>query len=48
MTMLARKRTSPVIQVTVKQTETDPGLIGVVSDTRPHPNPFMNIQYRET
>ncbi|AWP13764.1 putative pecanex-like protein 2 [Scophthalmus maximus] len=29
MTMLARKRTSPVIQVTVKQTETDPGLIGV-------------------
>ena len=32
MTMLARKRPSPVIQVTVKQTETDPGLIGVVSD----------------
>ncbi|KAG8000227.1 Pecanex-like protein 2 [Nibea albiflora] len=30
MTMLARKRPSPVIQVTVKQTETDPGLIGVV------------------
>ncbi|XP_076598934.1 pecanex-like protein 2 isoform X2 [Chaetodon auriga] len=29
MTMLARKRPSPVIQVTVKQTETDPGLIGV-------------------
>ncbi|XP_034408082.1 pecanex-like protein 2 isoform X2 [Cyclopterus lumpus] len=29
MTMLALKRTSPVIQVTVKQTETDPGLIGV-------------------
>ncbi|KAG7228569.1 hypothetical protein INR49_007743 [Caranx melampygus] len=30
MTMLARKRPSPVIQVTVKQTETNPGLIGVV------------------
>ncbi|KAK2824477.1 hypothetical protein Q5P01_021652 [Channa striata] len=29
MTMLALKRPSPVIQVTVKQTETDPGLIGV-------------------
>ncbi|XP_026165330.1 pecanex-like protein 1 isoform X2 [Mastacembelus armatus] len=29
MTMMARKRPSPVIQVTVKQTETDPGLIGV-------------------
>ncbi|KAM6998018.1 pecanex-like protein 2 isoform 2-T2 [Tautogolabrus adspersus] len=29
MTMLARKGPSPVIQVTVKQTETDPGLIGV-------------------
>ncbi|XP_072292501.1 pecanex-like protein 2 isoform X1 [Eucyclogobius newberryi] len=29
MSMLGRKRTSPVIQVTVKQTETDPGLIGV-------------------
>ncbi|KAM8852333.1 pecanex-like protein 2 isoform 1-T1 [Synchiropus picturatus] len=29
MTMLARKRPSSVIQVTVKQTETDPGLIGV-------------------
>ncbi|XP_029030939.1 pecanex-like protein 1 isoform X2 [Betta splendens] len=29
MTTLARKRHSPVIQVTVKQTETDPGLIGV-------------------
>ncbi|KAL6102065.1 pcnx2 [Pungitius sinensis] len=29
MTMLPLKRTSPVIQVTVKQTETDPGLIGV-------------------
>lgn len=29
MTMLGRKRTSSVIQVTVKQTETDPGLIGV-------------------
>nr|XP_020456894.1 pecanex-like protein 2 isoform X2 [Monopterus albus] len=29
MTMLAQKRPSPVIQVTVKQTETDPGLIGV-------------------
>uniref|UniRef100_A0A3Q2QYH1 Pecanex-like protein n=1 Tax=Fundulus heteroclitus TaxID=8078 RepID=A0A3Q2QYH1_FUNHE len=29
MTTLARKRPSPVIQVTVKQTETDPGLIGV-------------------
>ncbi|XP_067372169.1 pecanex-like protein 2 isoform X2 [Channa argus] len=29
MTMLAIKRPSPVIQVTVKQTETDPGLIGV-------------------
>ncbi|XP_029927221.1 pecanex-like protein 1 [Myripristis murdjan] len=29
MTMLARNRPSPVIQVTVKQTETDPGLIGV-------------------
>ncbi|KAG7511799.1 pecanex 2 [Solea senegalensis] len=29
MTMLACKRPSPVIQVTVKQTETDPGLIGV-------------------
>uniref|UniRef100_A0A3P8UW25 Pecanex-like protein n=1 Tax=Cynoglossus semilaevis TaxID=244447 RepID=A0A3P8UW25_CYNSE len=29
MTMLARKRPSPVIQVTVKQTETNPGLIGV-------------------
>ncbi|KAM8860024.1 pecanex-like protein 2 isoform 2-T2 [Spinachia spinachia] len=29
MTMLSLKRTSPVIQVTVKQTETDPGLIGV-------------------
>uniref|UniRef100_UPI003AAAA778 pecanex-like protein 2 isoform X6 n=1 Tax=Centroberyx gerrardi TaxID=166262 RepID=UPI003AAAA778 len=28
MTMLARNRPSPVIQVTVKQTETDPGLIG--------------------
>lgn len=33
MTMLARKRPSPVIQVTVKQTETNPGLIGVVRDT---------------
>lgn len=32
MTMLARKGPSPVIQVTVKQTETDPGLIGVVCD----------------
>ncbi|CDQ66297.1 unnamed protein product [Oncorhynchus mykiss] len=31
MTMLTRNRPSPVIQVTVKQTETDPGLIGVVS-----------------
>lgn len=31
MMMLARKRPSSVIQVTVKQTETDPGLIGVVS-----------------
>jgi len=31
MTTLARKRPSSVIQVTVKQTETDPGLIGVVS-----------------
>ncbi|MEQ2235753.1 hypothetical protein ILYODFUR_005409, partial [Ilyodon furcidens] len=29
MTTLARKRPSPVIQVTVKQTETDSGLIGV-------------------
>lgn len=29
MTTLARKRPSSVIQVTVKQTETDPGLIGV-------------------
>ncbi|XP_041866988.1 pecanex-like protein 1 isoform X1 [Melanotaenia boesemani] len=29
MTTLALKRPSPVIQVTVKQTETDPGLIGV-------------------
>ncbi|XP_061913965.1 pecanex-like protein 1 [Entelurus aequoreus] len=29
MTMLALKRPSSVIQVTVKQTETDPGLIGV-------------------
>ncbi|CAL8298952.1 unnamed protein product [Merluccius merluccius] len=29
MTMLVRNRPSPVIQVTVKQTETDPGLIGV-------------------
>ncbi|KAF7659007.1 hypothetical protein LDENG_00004300 [Lucifuga dentata] len=29
MTMLARNRPSPVIQVTVKQTETDVGLIGV-------------------
>ncbi|XP_008427417.2 pecanex-like protein 2 isoform X2 [Poecilia reticulata] len=29
MTTLARKRPSPVIQVTLKQTETDPGLIGV-------------------
>ncbi|XP_056147775.1 pecanex-like protein 1 [Lampris incognitus] len=29
MTMLAQNRPSPVIQVTVKQTETDPGLIGV-------------------
>ncbi|XP_035657052.1 pecanex-like protein 2 isoform X5 [Oncorhynchus keta] len=29
MTMLTRNRPSPVIQVTVKQTETDPGLIGV-------------------
>uniref|UniRef100_A0A1A7WWY0 Pecanex-like protein n=2 Tax=Iconisemion striatum TaxID=60296 RepID=A0A1A7WWY0_9TELE len=29
MTTLTRKRLSPVIQVTVKQTETDPGLIGV-------------------
>ncbi|KAM3863094.1 pecanex-like protein 2 [Diretmus argenteus] len=29
MTTLARNRHSPVIQVTVKQTETDPGLIGV-------------------
>uniref|UniRef100_A0A8B9LQF9 Pecanex-like protein n=1 Tax=Astyanax mexicanus TaxID=7994 RepID=A0A8B9LQF9_ASTMX len=28
MTVLARNRPSPVIQVTVKQTETDPGLIG--------------------
>lgn len=34
MTMLARKRPSPVIQVTVKQTETDPGLIGVVGDDK--------------
>lgn len=32
MTMLAQKHSSPVIQVTVKQTETNPGLIGVVSD----------------
>ncbi|XP_014862976.1 PREDICTED: pecanex-like protein 1 isoform X2 [Poecilia mexicana] len=29
MTTLPRKRPSPVIQVTLKQTETDPGLIGV-------------------
>lgn len=29
MAVLARNRPSPVIQVTVKQTETDPGLIGV-------------------
>lgn len=29
MTVLTRNRPSPVIQVTVKQTETDPGLIGV-------------------
>ncbi|KAJ3610686.1 hypothetical protein NHX12_022778, partial [Muraenolepis orangiensis] len=29
MTILVRNRPSPVIQVTVKQTETDPGLIGV-------------------
>lgn len=34
MMMLARKRPSPVIQVTVKQTETDPGLIGVVSPNK--------------
>lgn len=34
MMMLARKRPSSVIQVTVKQTETDPGLIGVVSDSK--------------
>lgn len=32
MMMLAQKPSSPVIQVTVKQTETNPGLIGVVSD----------------
>lgn len=32
MTTLARKRPSSVIQVTVKQTETDPGLIGVVRE----------------
>uniref|UniRef100_A0A4W5NEA5 Pecanex-like protein n=1 Tax=Hucho hucho TaxID=62062 RepID=A0A4W5NEA5_9TELE len=31
MTMLTRNRPNPVIQVTVKQTEADPGLIGVVS-----------------
>lgn len=31
MMMLAQKRSSPAIQVTVKQTETNPGLIGVVS-----------------
>ncbi|KAL4640844.1 pecanex-like protein 2 isoform X2 [Arapaima gigas] len=31
MTTLTRNRPSPVIQVTVKQTETDAGLIGVVS-----------------
>lgn len=29
MTVLTINRPSPVIQVTVKQTETDPGLIGV-------------------
>ncbi|XP_036402672.1 pecanex-like protein 2 isoform X2 [Megalops cyprinoides] len=29
MTVLTRNRPSPIIQVTVKQTETDPGLIGV-------------------
>lgn len=32
ITALAGKRPSPVIQVTVKQTETDPGLIGVVGE----------------
>lgn len=32
MMMLAQKHSSPVIQVTIKQTETNPGLIGVVSD----------------
>ncbi|KAK3554026.1 hypothetical protein QTP70_019141 [Hemibagrus guttatus] len=31
MTVLTRNRPSPVIQVTVKQTETDPGLIGECS-----------------
>uniref|UniRef100_A0A3B3ZY81 Pecanex-like protein n=1 Tax=Periophthalmus magnuspinnatus TaxID=409849 RepID=A0A3B3ZY81_9GOBI len=35
MSMLGRKRTSPVIQVTVKQTETDPGLIGDLSSPNP-------------
>uniref|UniRef100_A0A3Q3KJB4 Pecanex-like protein n=1 Tax=Monopterus albus TaxID=43700 RepID=A0A3Q3KJB4_MONAL len=39
MTMLAQKRPSPVIQVTVKQTETDPGLIGPSPDDLSSPNP---------
>uniref|UniRef100_A0A3B4EYB9 Pecanex-like protein n=1 Tax=Pundamilia nyererei TaxID=303518 RepID=A0A3B4EYB9_9CICH len=41
MTTLARKRPSSVIQVTVKQTETDPGLIGrpVEGGLQPSPEP---------
>ncbi|XP_061693169.1 pecanex-like protein 1 [Syngnathoides biaculeatus] len=36
MTMLAHKRPSQVIQVTVKQTETDAGLIGVQEGSKSH------------
>lgn len=32
MTMVAQKHSSPVIQVTLKQTESKPGPIGAVSD----------------
>lgn len=37
MTMLAQKHSSPVIQVMVKQTETNPGLIGLVSGRQSGP-----------
>lgn len=37
MMMLAQKHSSPVIQVTVKQSEANPGLVGVVSDHQTGP-----------